>query len=1120
MKPLLFFCFAISIHFLSGFECGAQTPQVKFNLVTGTNGVSLGKINGMTRDKFGFMWFSGETSRSIIRYDGNNMTRFFNDSKNSNSLGGFYPECLAADADGNIWIGFYGQGVDKFDQFTNTFTHYRHNENDEGSLLDDVVSAILVDHLGNVWVGSDSGLDMLDKATGKFRHFQNNSSDPTSLSHNVVRSIYEDKDGELWVGTGMAFDESPQGGLNRFNRSNGTFTRFLHDEKNQNSLIDNRVRSIFEDSYGVLWIGTNGDGLHTMDKKTGKITRHTYNSDQPDLLSRPPVQANVDHITFITEDSDHKIWVGTLTNGLTRYDPKTKQLDRFGDDDDKTGILKDNQCWWAYASSDGIIWMSTQNSNLYKIDIHHSVFPYIDHPNGLFAFTEENDSISWFGTLQGLERKNTRTGATDRFTYDRNDPASLSSNEVQYILKDKRGQIWVGTNNGFNLFNPINRKFKRYNYDSAAANINNQVISICEDSQSNIWAGTFAAGLVKLDRATGELTHFVINRADSNSISRNTVLALLDGDDDDLWVGTYNQGGLNKLNKKTGRFSYYLPGHNIYSLYRDAGGIIWVGTNDGLFSYDKKSDTFNSLAVTNAGSNIVEVSTIVGDNDNNLWVGTRTGIHRINEARNQSIRFGGEKGIPDTNNRFAVSIKKGDGQLVFVVVGYGYHAFYPQSIQKTSEKSPLYFTHFWLSDKEVMPGKESPLKESLFSIKEINLPHDQNVFSFSFTFTDFRNEGDQPIYYKLENYDEEWRSAEREERLQYYRVPPGDYTLSLKTPKNLAGEWLTKSIAIHIAPPWWATYWAYGIYLILFGISVVAVHRFQKDRVIRAERERTREKELAQAKEIEKAYTELKSTQSQLIQSEKMASLGELTAGIAHEIQNPLNFVNNFSEINHELIRDLKSEIKKGNTEEVTALANDIESNEEKISHHGKRADAIVKSMLQHSQKSSGQKELTDINALCDEYLRLAYHGLRAKDKYFNSKLETQLDPTLPKLNVIPQDIGRVLLNLINNAFYAVSEKSKVESQKPGSGYEPIVSVFTKNLGDKIEINVKDNGSGIPDAIREKIFQPFFTTKPTGQGTGLGLSLSYDIVKAHGGELKVNSTESKGSDFTIQLPNH
>jgi signal transduction histidine kinase len=268
--------------------------------------------------------------------------------------------------------------------------------------------------------------------------------------------------------------------------------------------------------------------------------------------------------------------------------------------------------------------------------------------------------------------------------------------------------------------------------------------------------------------------------------------------------------------------------------------------------------------------------------------------------------------------------------------------------------------------------------------------------------------------------------------------------------------------------------------------------------------------------EIEKAYENLKATQQQLIQSEKMASLGELTAGIAHEIQNPLNFVNNFSEVSTELIDEMTNELAIGNKQSAIDIAGDVKQNLEKIIHHGKRADAIVKGMLQHSRTSSGQKEPTDINALADEYLRLAYHGFRAKDKSFNARFETELDKTIGKVNVVPQDIGRVLLNLINNAFYTADEKKRVLN----GTFEPCVSITTRNLADKVEVRVRDNGNGIPQKAMEKIFQPFFTTKPTGQGTGLGLSLSYDIItKGHGGVLKVETKEGEGSEFIIQLPN-
>jgi signal transduction histidine kinase len=278
---------------------------------------------------------------------------------------------------------------------------------------------------------------------------------------------------------------------------------------------------------------------------------------------------------------------------------------------------------------------------------------------------------------------------------------------------------------------------------------------------------------------------------------------------------------------------------------------------------------------------------------------------------------------------------------------------------------------------------------------------------------------------------------------------------------------------------------------------------------------------------LEHALNELKKTQTQLIHAEKMASLGQLTAGIAHEIQNPLNFVNNFSELNKELIQELKDEIIKGNNENAMGISMDIEANAIKINHHGQRASSIVKNMLEHSRTSTGKKELTDINGLAEECLKLAYHaflsgrqGWRAKDSHdemhqtFHVDLVTDLDTSIPLLNINKQDLGRALLNIFNNAFQAVSENHSLSDHAASPG----VQLVTKMEGDKIQVSVLDNGPGIPDSIKEKIFQPFFTTKPTGQGTGLGLSLAYDIVKAHGGTILLDSTVGKGSTFVITIP--
>jgi signal transduction histidine kinase len=443
----------------------------------------------------------------------------------------------------------------------------------------------------------------------------------------------------------------------------------------------------------------------------------------------------------------------------------------------------------------------------------------------------------------------------------------------------------------------------------------------------------------------------------------------------------------------------------------------------------------------------------------------------------------------------------------------GYHVFSPDNLLTNPTPPQVMLTDFRIGGRSVLPGKGGPLTAPLEQAEKITLQHDQNVIACDFAGIHFSSPENNRHMYKLENHDPEWREAGAEKTAYYYNVPPGNYQFKVKAASS-EGHWAERNINIIILPPWWRTWWAYCLYGLLFiGIGYF-LHRFQRGRVIRAEQERSRVRELAQAKEIEKAYTELKATQAQLIQSEKMASLGELTAGIAHEIQNPLNFVNNFSEVNKELIFEMREEIKKGNIEEVAAIANDIEENEAKINQHGKRADAIVKGMLQHSRTSTGKKEPTDINALADEYLRLSYHGFRAKDKTFNAKLETHFDESVDKLELVPQDIGRVLLNILNNAFFSIGEKKKQLSES----FEPALSVATKRHAGQVEIVVKDNGLGISKNILDKIYQPFFTTKATGQGTGLGLSLSYDIIKAHQGELKVETREGEYAEFTIILP--
>jgi signal transduction histidine kinase len=407
-----------------------------------------------------------------------------------------------------------------------------------------------------------------------------------------------------------------------------------------------------------------------------------------------------------------------------------------------------------------------------------------------------------------------------------------------------------------------------------------------------------------------------------------------------------------------------------------------------------------------------------------------------------------------------------------------------------------------------------------YSLPEnLSLPHNENYLQFQFAQANLGRSDTTFYTYVLDGIDKNWSTPNINPYTEnYLNLPPGKYTFRVSS-KGIDGKWgKPTDFKFTISPPWYETWWAY----IIFGLLILGLLRgyiVYRSRKLKKENKILEEKVKHRTVQLQKSLEDLKATQSQLIQSEKMASLGELTAGIAHEIQNPLNFVNNFSEVNTELTDELKEELNKTNLSPaeklpIEKIADDIKVNQQKISFHGKRADSIVKGMLQHSRSTNGQKEMTNINTISDEYLRLAYHGLRAKDKSFNATMKTEFDENLPKINVVAQDIGRVILNLITNAFYAVTEKKKTAAP----GYEPTVTVITKKSNGIVSVTVKDNGDGVSKKVLDKIFQPFFTTKPTGQGTGLGLSLSYDIIKAHGGELKVKTKEGEGSEFIIELP--
>jgi signal transduction histidine kinase/ligand-binding sensor domain-containing protein len=1102
--------------------------QQRFDLVAGGDDYNWGTIADIKQDPQGYIWLSTQL-KGLQKYDGQRFISYMSDPRNSNSIAANRVPCIHIDSSGIIWAGTYGGGLDKFDPQQNKFIHFRHDPYERSSLANDTVFNVLRDHLGNLWVGTYGGLDLLDERTGKFSHYKNIPGDASSLSYNKIWFLYEDHQGVLWVGCGSPFfniGENPDdGGLNRFDRATGKFQRYLHDPKDPSSISNNKVRALFEDSQGNFWIGAVGDGLQILDRNTGKFTHYYHDPLHPEKLSRPPLKTNpagLDHITFIKEDHDGSIWIGTLLSGMNKYDPLTKKVSHFGLDisDNKIISAKDTATgfhdfavWRALYSTDGLMWFATTNGNLYNINpVRKTTIPYyrISQPEANSFYYDAKKNILWIGTSKGLVRKDIGTQTERSWIHDPFNNNSICSDSITSIRADGNDNLWIATMNGLSKFDLRKETFVNYKHnDKNPASISSDSIScLLIDHAKNLWISAGNWSMDKLDPGTNTFAHYKYSPATSIQNSFPWASSLAEDRNNDIWIGA---GNLIKLDHRDGKFYRYLANAFITVLHVDGSNDVWAASSGSLYHYDRKEDLFSPFVNPTTQSDIQQSLHILEDDQRNLWISTNDGIVRINDKRNEVRTYGKSYGVHQ--NAFTQADNfKGENGLLFMGDQNGYYAFFPEQMKDSGTGPVVNFSALKIGDKEISAMK-GVLNEPLWQAKEVTLNYDQNTFSLDFFAFDYKTPGEIEYSSMLQNYDNNWHYTGADHRAYFFKVPPGKYIFKVKA-NNAEGNYSERSISIIISPPWWRTWWAYTVYAILFILGSFVVNRFIRNRIIEKEKAKTRERELAQAKEIEKAYNELKRTQSQLIQSEKMASLGELTAGIAHEIQNPLNFVNNFSDVNSELIDEAGQEIENGNITEVKAILNDIKDNEQKINHHGKRADAIVKGMLQHSRISSGQKELTDINALCDEYLRLAYHGFRAKDKSFSATTNTDFDSSIGMVNVVPQDIGRVILNLINNAFYAVDEKKK----QSGVGYEPRVTVSTKRNHGKMEIKVSDNGNGIPKKIVDKIFQPFFTTKPTGQGTGLGLSLVYDIVKAHGGELKLETRENEGSEFIIQLP--
>ena len=1111
--------FAIIFFFCAGIKCISQIESLRFEHLGIEEGLSAESISAILQDTKGYIWFG--TWDGLNKYDGYTFTKYRFDPFDSNSLSSNFIYTIWEDKQGSIWLGT-NDGLCKFDRYSEKFTRYKPDP--KSKFADPNISAINEDRNGMMWVANFSdGPCRFDRQTGEFL--------PGNFDLKGINSICKDKAGDLWIGPGglhqLVVQPAKPGHLPEVK-----IKHYRPVPANPDSLSDGNVSSVFADKEGILWIATN-NGVNSFDKKRNIFKR--YQHDPKDIHS---ISSNMMDEWFgrnFAEDQEGNLWIAT-NGGINKLNRDRTAFTRYNHDSTAPHSLSSDLISSLFIDRSGILWAGTKRGKLNKAKLIQKPFGQSRNipgninslsDNTVTAIWEDFSGIVWIGTDGGgLNRWDKKT---NKFTYYKRDPGNaktLRSDVVNAILEDRDGQLWISNGEFLSKLNKQTGEFIHYN--SVEKKYNNsdppQIFSITEDHDGVIWLGADYR-VINFDKKTGKFPRYYYhNEADSTSICDHGATTIFADSRNNIWIG-HGSKGTDRLNKRTGIITHYRHNPNdsasissnvVNSFYEDTKGNLWLATQGGgLCHFNYQTGKFTTYTDKN-GLSDNSVFSILEDNKNHLWLGTGNGISRFDLVTRKFTNYDEKDGLVGrvfaAGERDRTPHYKGKDGIFYFGGPNGFNFFHPDQIKADSTLAPVVITQFKLFDSLIKGANE---------LKEIVLDYDENYFSFEFSSLSYANPEKNQYAYKLEGVDKDWVYSGSRHYTSYTNIGPGTYTFKVKA-TNSDGIWNNEglSFTVIIQPPWWKTWWAYSVYGLLLIAVAIAIYRYQRQRVIRIEREKAQKKELEQAKEIEKAYHELKTTQQQLIQSEKMASLGELTAGIAHEIQNPLNFVNNFSEVSNELIDEMKTELENNNKEDAIAIAGDVKQNLEKILLHGKRADAIVKGMLQHSRSSSGIKEPTDINAIADEYLRLAYHGLRAKDKNFNATTQTDFDESIGRINIIPQDIGRVILNLITNAFYAVTEKKKTPQSAAGGGveYEPTVKVSTKKVGNKVLINVKDNGNGIPQKVLDKIFQPFFTTKPTGQGTGLGLSLSYDIIKAHGGEIKVETKEGDSTEFIISLP--
>ena len=1109
---------------------------ITFRHIGVEQGLRSAVVLSITQDALGFIWIG--TDEGLVRFDGLEMVAHRRTS-DSTSVSGNVVQALAPGDRGDLWVGT-GTGLSLYQAASDRFLRIR------GLPSEDVLT-LEPDPSGGAWVGTATGLAHVTAEGTLDAVDRFDAADPSGLPHELVQSLYLDPRGDLWVGTGD--------GLAR--RRDGRFQTFRPDSVDLDRGLP--VSAIAPSERGVLLLGTMsiGTGLLAFDPGTGRFTAVDLGSD---VIGQ--------NVTSVHEDAEGTVWVGTLGGGLRRLTPGVAQPRIYEDEPDDPGSLSGDDVSALLEDRQGILWVATY-SGLDRFDRargtairlrHDPTDPTSISGNDVLSVLKTDDGVLYVGTDVALDR------STDGRTFSHTRVAiqgGRSEHGIRTLYEDRQGTVWAGT---------VGAGLRRVGSQGRLEDVVLQdgtgsiVTALLDDRADRFWVGTLTRGLALHDRQTGQTVFLQNDPRRRTSLASNRVLALAEDASGTVWVGT--DLGLCRLDGvgRGGQFSCRELGESNYvqTLYARADGSLWIGTKEGFYGLDTDDPGGDLKAYTPETSDLPgeSVMGIVEDESGFLWLSTSGGLSRFEPI---TELFSSRLGSDDAERSLtgAAARAPDDGQLL-IGSSRGLMAFSPGALASLNANPPdVVITGVDVAGQPIVPGESDVLEVAAPLAERIDLGPDQPFLTIHYAGLHFSDPEANTYRYRMVGLSDVWNEVGGTREARFPSLPAGRYTFEVEA-ANADGQGFgarTAAIAVVVHPPWWRRWWAMLGFAALAVFALIRADRWQRARLLRQERERaerreaelraetaeaetakanaeaavlkaendrkaaelerTRDVEAANAR-LEASLRDLRETQAQLVQSEKLASLGQLTAGIAHEIKNPLNFVNNFADLSVELAEELRTELAQSAgrssdemLDEIGPLLDDLQDNCRRIHEHGQRADRIVRSMLLHSRGGSSDRGRVQLNKFVDEYVNLAFHGARANDSDFQVEVIRDFGGDVGEAEVVPQEFGRVLINLLTNAFHAVTEKARTRDEP----YQAAVTVRTRAAGDEVSIEIADNGTGIPDDVKDKIFEPFFTTKPTGEGTGLGLSLAHDIVTGvHGGRMWVESVPGEGTSFFIALP--